>query len=274
MRWALGALAIIVADTIMIVGILLFRRRAPEDGYFKDGDRAAGVFGVLATAFALLLGFVIFLAYTQFDESRAGAEAEALSIVQLFETAQLMPSDAGSELSGQVQCYARSVVTIEWPAMVAGGGAEEISPWGLAMLRTIAGVEPETPSEESAYDAWLAQTSARQEARRDRLHAATGVVPPTVWAVLLLSALLVLGYVLFFADRHEHAVVQGLLAGSVTTVVVASLLALMSLNRPYDHDVGGIRPDAMEQSLGIIDAARDALGLDEPLPCDQAGRPL
>ena len=43
-----------------------------------DGDRAAGVFGVLATGYALLLGFVVFLAFTKYDESRAGAEAEAL----------------------------------------------------------------------------------------------------------------------------------------------------------------------------------------------------
>jgi len=72
---------------------------------------------VLATGFALLLGFVIFLAFTKYDESRAGAEAEALAVVQLFETAQLMPAGASAELAGEVECYARSVVNLEWPAM-------------------------------------------------------------------------------------------------------------------------------------------------------------
>ena len=70
-----------------------------------------------------------------------------------------------------------------------------------------------------------------------------------MWIVLLLSATLVLVYLLFFADSGERAVVQGLLAGSVTAVVVASLLVLSSLNRPYDVDVGGIRPVAMQRSL-------------------------
>ena len=32
-------------------------------GYFDDGDRAAGVFGVMATGFSVLLGFLIFLAF-------------------------------------------------------------------------------------------------------------------------------------------------------------------------------------------------------------------
>jgi hypothetical protein len=262
------------ASAAMIVAMLAIRRRAPDGGYFNDGDRAAGVFGVLATGFALLLGFVIFLAFTRYDGSRAGAEAEALFVLQLFETAQLMPPEAGTELAGEVECYARSVVHVEWPAMEAGHGTEEISPWGLAMLRTLQEVEPETASEQSAYDAWLAHSSARQEARRDRLHAADGVVPLPVWIVLLLSAVLVLGYLLFFADSGERAVVQGLLVGSVTAVVVASLLVLSSLNRPYDPNFGAIPPTAMERSIEIIETARDALALDEPAPCDPAGRPL
>ena len=40
----------------MIAAVLSVRRQAPEGGYFDDGDRASGVFGVLATGFALLLG--------------------------------------------------------------------------------------------------------------------------------------------------------------------------------------------------------------------------
>ena len=70
MRWALGALIVFGASVGMIAAILRVRRHAPEGGYFDDGDRAAGVFGVLATGFALLLGFVIFLAFTKYDGLR------------------------------------------------------------------------------------------------------------------------------------------------------------------------------------------------------------
>ena len=74
--WALLILACTVA---VAVGAMLFvRRTAPEGSYFEDGDRASGVFGVLATGFAIFAGFVIFLAFTSYDQSRSGAEAEAL----------------------------------------------------------------------------------------------------------------------------------------------------------------------------------------------------
>jgi hypothetical protein len=62
---------IVAAVTAVAVGsLLLVRRRAPENGYFEDGDRAAGVFGVLATGFSVLLGFIVFLAFTRVTTSR------------------------------------------------------------------------------------------------------------------------------------------------------------------------------------------------------------
>jgi len=42
-------MVIVVVAAAAIGGLLLVRRRAPEDGFSTDGDRAAGVFGVLAT---------------------------------------------------------------------------------------------------------------------------------------------------------------------------------------------------------------------------------
>jgi NAD/NADP transhydrogenase alpha subunit len=55
------AILIVVAATGIAVAVMLWvRRKAPDGSYFNDGDRAAGVFGVLATGFAVLLGFVVF----------------------------------------------------------------------------------------------------------------------------------------------------------------------------------------------------------------------
>jgi len=45
------------------------------------------------------------------------------------------------------------------------------------------------------------------------------------------------------------------------------------LNRPFETDVGGLRPVAMERSLAVLDEARTALGIDVPVPCDEDGRP-
>src|SRR3954464_15702791 len=84
-------LILLAVNAATIAAMLLVRRRAPEGSYFKDGDRASGVFGVLAGGFAIFAGFIIFLAFTTYDQSRSGGEAEALTVVQQFETAEMLP---------------------------------------------------------------------------------------------------------------------------------------------------------------------------------------
>ena len=63
----------------------------PRAATSRTGTSAAGVFGVLATGFSVLLGFIVFLAFTSYDQSRSGAETEAQVVVQQIETAQFFP---------------------------------------------------------------------------------------------------------------------------------------------------------------------------------------
>ena len=268
-----GALVVLAATAVTVSAMLLVRRRAPEGSYFSDGDRASGVFGVLATGFSVLLGFIIFLAFTSYDQSRVGAETEALLLVQQVENAQLFPPESGRTLTGQLLCYARSVVHQEWPRMESGTREDTANPWALEMFATIRGVDPTTATQQSAYDKWLDQTSTREEARRDRLHGAAGVIPSPLWIVLFFISGVIFVYMLFFADSGEGAVTQGLLMGGVTAVMTLMLLLLVFLDNPFHSGVGGLQPVAMERSLRTLDAALPSVAPGVAPPCDAEGRP-
>jgi hypothetical protein len=270
----LWAILILAAAVAIAVGALLFvRRRAPEGSYFEDGDRASGVFGMLATGFAIFAGFVVFLSFTSYDQSRSGAEAEALVVVQQFETAQFLPVNVRNRLTGELICYGRSVVGQEWPDMQDGTIGDTINPWGVALFTSLKLASPETSAEEAAYGKWLDQTSDREEGRRDRVHGAAGIVPNSIWLVLFLTAGIVFAYMLFFADGAERAVSQAMLIGSATAVVTVTLLAIYALDNPYRPGVGSLRPVAMERSLTLLDQARDAVDDTTSLPCNGEGEP-
>ncbi len=271
MNLVLGALIIAAVTGVAIAVMLLVRRGAPEGSYFEDGDRASGVFGVLAAGFSILLGFIIFLAFSSFDQSRVGAETEAITVVQQVRIAQLFPEDRASELTGELVCYGRSVVSEEWPRMRAGTIGDHVNPWGVEMFRSIQTFEPETASEQSAYDQWLDQTSAREAARLDRVHGAVGVIPTPLWIALFFIAVVIFVYMLFFADSGERVVVQALLMGAVVSVIVTLLLLLNTLDNPFHGGVGGLEPVAMERSLRLVDDALSALNVQVSIPCDAAG---
>jgi amino acid transporter len=269
--WA--ALIVIVTTSVAVAAMLLVRRRAPDGSYFADGDRAAGVFGVLATGFSVLLGFIVFLAFESYDQSRAGAEQEAQVLAQQVETAQFFPRAPAERLTGELVCYGRSVVHVEWPRSEAGTLGDQLNPWGVALFRTIRTVRPETNAEASAYDEWLDQRATREAARIDRIHGAAGVIPTPLWIVLGFMSLVIFVFMLFFADSGERARTQALMMATVVSTIVALLLLIRFLDTPFHSGVGGVRPVAMERTLRIIAEELRVVNESGSLPCDYRGTP-
>jgi hypothetical protein len=271
LAWA--GLVVVVVTALAIAAMLLVRRGAPAGSRFEDGDRAAGVFGVLATGFAVLLGFVVFLAFESFDTSRSGAEAEAQIVTQQFETAQLFPVAVRARLSGDLVCYARTVIHQEWPKMESGTLGDIVNPWGVATFRILKTVEPKSASEQAAYAKWLDQRSDREDARADRTHGAEGVIPVPLWIVLLISAVTIFVFMLFFADSAEGVGVQATMMGGVAIVISSTLLLLWFLDHPYHAGIGSLRPVAMERAIRVLDQEAATVDGRLTIPCDERGIP-
>ena len=140
------------------------------------------------------------------------------------------------------------------------------------MFKTLRTVEAKSSSEDAAYGKWLDQTNDRQQARQDRVHGATGVIPTPLWIVLFAISIVIFGYILFFADSAEGKVTQSVLMGSVVFVIVTLLLLLQFLDNPFRPGVGALKPVAMERTLRVMDQALDVAGFDAPLPCNTSGQ--
>jgi hypothetical protein len=142
---------------------------------------------------------------------------------------------------------------------------------GGGALPRVEGADPKTATEQSAFDKWLDQTNDREIARNDRIHGAEGVIPTAVWVALVLMALVIFVFMLFFADSGERAIVQALQIGSVSVMIVATLSVIRVLDSPFGS--GGLKPVAMQRTMQLLDQSRAVVGASGPLPCDAAGRP-
>ena len=157
--------------------------------------------------------------------------------------------------------------------MKAGTLADGLNPWGVATFHTLRGVNPTTPAAQAAFSKWLDQTTDRQTARSDRTHGAEGVIPSPLWIVLFLSAAVIFGFMLLFADSGEPWFVQAAMMGGVAVVITATLLLLGFLDNPYTGGVGGLRPVAMERTLRVLAQEVKVVGTPIPIPCDANGAP-
>ena len=267
------AIGIIVCAVAVTVTLMLLVRRfaAPPGGFFTDSDRAAGVFGVTGTGFAVLLAFVIFLAFSSYDRARDKASLEAVAISQLFRTAKLFAPETRRQLHGELICYSRAVVHDEWNTMRDERPSPDVEGWLARIEQTVNGIPLQGQRQLVAYNHWFDQMAERREGRRGRQAEAGQLVPSLVWLALFLGAALVIAYMCFFADPAEPAVVQGLMIGSVTTMAVAGMLVVRVLDRPYENASGSIEPTAMTMTLQALESDSRASGVGAVRICDERG---
>jgi hypothetical protein len=270
--WA-APLIVVGAVAVAIAGLLVVRRRAPAGGYFADSTRGTGVFSVLARVVAVLLAFVIFLALQTFRTAKETAGQEAVATTQLYRTTALLADPGGSDLRGDLVCYARAVVEDEWRTMSAGNESSRVQGWLDRMASTTASITPENARETTAYGEWFDQDAQRREGRRGRLAQAEPFVPSLLWGVLVIGALLVIGYMMLFADPKERGLVQAFMVGGVTAVLASGLVVVAFLDSPYGERLGSIRPTEMRRTLDLIEQTRTPPFASLHVPCDKLGAP-
>ena len=202
-----------------------------------------------------------------------GAETEALIVAQQVETAQLLPD----RRSPPADRRARLLRALGRPRRSGpdGGTAPRRAtdqPVGRSAVRDPAGrATCHAPRSSPRTTSGSIRPPTREEARRDRIHGAEGVIPTPLWIVL---------FFISGVDLRVHALLRrqrrtGEDAGDADGLGDrrdrrSCCSCSMFLDSPFRWR-RGLRPTAMERSLRIIDQELGALGVSGQglrIPCD------
>jgi Protein of unknown function (DUF4239) len=241
------AVAVIIVSVPAGVGAaLLLSRVSPDSGEPNDTTRV--VFTFVSTAWALLVAFVVFLAFGNFAEIKSSASAEADAAKGVYLTALAFSRPTRDLLQHDIVCYGRSVVEDDFPAMWKGSASTSADLRVRRIRMDLNRARVAGTKQEAAYRQLLTQLDARSTARSDRLEEARPIVPPIMWVALGLGSAMILGYSYAFASRKRDRFLLVALSATPTAMVVSILVALI-----YFDSSGGeaVKPTAMERTLEL-----------------------
>jgi hypothetical protein len=266
---------IIIGVAAAACGLLWLARRNPLNERFSSqlGDHGRA-FEFLGIAFAILLGFVVLQAYDSYNDAKRGAELEAQAVLELSRTASAFTPEEHARLEGTLVCYGRAVIEQGWPAMQEGEDSPVVTDWGSRFREAAFEVRVRSLVDEAAFRQLLEEQDGRIEGRRMRLAEAIRVTPPPLWFVLIMGALLTVGWIVLGADRRGSFVVQAGAVASVAAMATATLLLVWFLDHPFANQSGSIRPIEMEEVLRVIEEESHAEGVVVTHPCTENGDPL
>jgi hypothetical protein len=270
---AMGAIVIGVAAAS--VAVLWVARQGPWNertaAEVRQHDEA---FEFLGVAYAVLLAFVVIQAYTSYNDAKSGAETEAEAVLQLSRTAEAFAPEQLQRLEGVLVCYGRAVIHDAWPKMEEGQESSLVNEWGTRFRQVALQTQATTFVQRASFRVLLTEQDSRIEGRRTRLAEAVRVVPTPLWFVLMLGAVLTIGWVTLGSSRRGSFPVQALVVASVTAMVASVLLLVYFMDHPFANQNGSITPSEMEHTLETMAEEEESQGVEVTPPCTPVGDPI
>src|SRR5207248_1844363 len=100
-----------------IAFLYLLRYVWPIEQRRQHNDLIGWQVTVIGTTYAVIIGFMLYAVWTNFELADGNAEAEANSLVNLVRAAQALPAVQRLEVRNLASEYVNIMLDQEWPAM-------------------------------------------------------------------------------------------------------------------------------------------------------------
>ncbi len=230
-----GSLLLVVLPTLAAMsGPILIRRRIKLEQLTTNNDIAGFKFATIGVIYAVMLAFAVIIVWQRFSDAETTVVKEAGAAATLYRLS------AGADAEGRatrsaLDNYLQLAIARDWPQMAK----EEESPEVTVALNELYARTLTLAVGDLRHQAVLVemfnQLDDITQARRSRLHLATGIMPGMLWAVLICGAILTVAFTFFFGTRNLRA--QVLMTGALSVIVFMGLFVIVSIDHPFTGPV-------------------------------------
>jgi Protein of unknown function (DUF4239) len=238
--WTTAVLLLGVATCLAAIAPLVIRRAVGFERLVVNNEIAGFQYSTLGTSYAVLLAMAVIAVWGDFRDAQRLVDVEASSWGNLYQLAEALPEPGRASVQAALRDYVESLIDDEWPAMQQGRESQRAAE-SLWQLRTaLLQVQVTDARVATVYDHMLDRLIELSEGRRSRLDMLPGSLPPLIDLVLVLGAVITIGFTLFFAGKDVRT--QALMTGMLGLMINLVLLAAVELNFPF---AGGVRVSSL-----------------------------
>ncbi|MBC5800537.1 MAG: hypothetical protein GIX03_15295 [Candidatus Eremiobacteraeota bacterium] len=141
--------------------------------------------GIIGTAYAVLLSFIVVVIWQQYNESDSVASTEAGAVSDLHHLSDALPSPLNVTLKAESDRYVKLMIDVEWPDMQRGAWSPQAQHLTGVIVHQVADVIPRNPAQQNAaasldHRTHVARRPAPALARQRDGHPVDSMVDPMV----------------------------------------------------------------------------------------------
>ena len=210
----IAAFILLVPTTIFAMcGPAIVRRYVPLDRLSANNEVAGFKFATVGVIYAVLLAFAILVVWERFNKADSDVANEASAAATVFRLTQGLDADHGVAVRHATTNYLKEAVDKDWPAMGHGTSSRDVTIALTEIYDAVLKFHTFGSFESLVVAEILRDVDRISEMRRQRLVAASGIVPGIIWAVLFTGAFVTIGFTFFFGTANLRA--QTVMSGAV-----------------------------------------------------------
>lgn len=212
-----------MVSAVSVAGLVVFRAIVPRAALHAAANELGNYLQTVGGIYAVLLAFVVYVVWGQFNDARGYLDREATALVDLHRTSSGLPSCSRTAIQRGLRDYIDAVLRDEWPAMAHGD--EAMIDRNAELLEhvwiAIHACKPLNDCQQTVYGEVLSRFNQLTDLRTSRLSAARARIPGAMTILLYSGAVLTIGsvYLLAFDALWLHALVTAALAGAIAHIL-------------------------------------------------------
>jgi hypothetical protein len=208
---------------LSILGLFGFRELVSADSLKSAGDAVGNYLQTVGGIYAVLLAFIVFVVWGQFNDSRMCVEREATALVDLHRTATGLPAGTRDTIQQALRAYLDDVVDKEWDAM-AHQREEVMEAVGAHLDHVWAAIHvcrPASDCQHTVFGEVLSRYNDLSDMRTSRLTSSRARMPLIMKFLLFVGAFITIGsiYLMVVDPFWVHIVMAGSLGGVVAHIL-------------------------------------------------------
>ena len=246
----LGGLILSLAILLAVSGLIFAQHRIPLELRQSHNVPISIIYGALYITFGVIIGFSAYLVLNKYTTSQTTVANEAGTVRSLYYLAGQFPQSQRDQLQDLATSYARAVVDEEWPLMEKGQPSPRAAVLNQEITKSVDSFQPSTSPEQALYSQALQRAHELNQNRTLRLLYATEGLPPILWTVLGVLAVMIILFTYFLG--MESALLHILAVAALTAGLSLTMFTTIALDQPFRGDLR-VSPEAFETVLNELE---------------------
>ncbi|HMF23948.1 MAG TPA: DUF4239 domain-containing protein [Pseudolabrys sp.] len=240
--WVAAIILLVPTTIYAVLGPAIVRRYVPLESLRINNEVAGFKFATVGVIYAVLLAFAIIIVWERFNQADSDVANEASAAATVFRLTAGLDTPHAAAVRKAATGYLQESVSKDWPAMDHGESSQEVTVALSSVYQAVLRFHTSELFEGIVVAEILRNVDRISDMRRQRLVAATGIVPGIIWAVLFTGAFLTISFTFFFGTANVHA--QCIMSGALAFLIFLGLLTIVAIDHPFAGAVK-VRPEAL-----------------------------